>query len=227
LSAITGDFEEGVRQSNRVLAVRGRVVPATPTALTLHAELGDGRTLEGQSVIARSSGIRRVWISPAAPDASKDALAAIAEADLIVFGPGSLYTSLLPSLLIPGIRAAIAASSATRAYVVNVATQAGETEGFTLGAHLAALGAHGVADLVDVVIANDNFSALVPEDYHAAPVRLDLAGDERGVPRVVFADVVDDEFAHHHDPEKLAAAIWRLLDEPALRRHEAALPRTA
>ncbi len=97
-----GDFEEGVRRINRILAVRGQVVPVTATPLTLHARCRDGSVVDGQSRIMRTAEIERVWVSPQDVRASDDALAAIAEADLIVLGPGSLYTSLLPSLLVPG-----------------------------------------------------------------------------------------------------------------------------
>lgn len=212
LSDIAGDFEEGVRLSNRVLAVRGQVVPVAPVPLTLHAELADGRELDGQSRIMRSRGIRRVWISPAAVEASVDAVEAIRSAELIVLGPGSLYTSLLPSLLVPGIRSALEATSGVRVFVCNVATQPGETEGYTLSEHLAAMHAHSVGSLVDVVLANDNPHARQPPDYPAAPVRLDmLAG--HGSPLLVTADVVDMENAHRHDPQKLAVALLRILDE--------------
>ena len=95
---------------NRVLAVRGQVVPATATSLTLHAELADGTVVDGQSAIARVPAIARAWVTPTDVRASQDALAAIADAELIVLGPGSLYTSLLPSLLLPEIRDALAAS---------------------------------------------------------------------------------------------------------------------
>jgi hypothetical protein len=102
LSDIAQDFEEGVRLSNRVLAVRGQVLPVAAEPLTLHAELADGRELAGQSRIMRIRGIRRVWISPDHVTANADALDAIRSADLVVLGPGSLYTSLLPNLLVPG-----------------------------------------------------------------------------------------------------------------------------
>ncbi len=217
LSAIEGDFEEGVRQSNRVLAVRGRVLPVAPVALTLHAELTDGRTLEGQSVIARARGIRRVWITPSDVSASEDAIEAIASAELIVLGPGSLYTSLLPSLLVPRIRAALEGAPGLRVYVANVATQLGETEGYTLGEHLAALAAHGAGGLIDVVLANDNQGARVPVGYLAAPVVNDLPR-EGAASRVVLADLVDDENGHHHDSAKLATALLRLHDEGAVRQ---------
>ena len=217
MADITGDFEEGVRQSNRVLAVRGQVVPVAGRALNLTAELGDGSHLEGQSKIMRSRGIRRVWLSPAEVEASADAVEAIRSADLIVLGPGSLYTSLLPSLLVPGIRSAIESAPGLRVYVANVATQPGETEGYTLSEHVAALSAHDVGHLLDVVLANDDLSARVPEGYPAAPVRIDLpTSDVR--PRLELAGVVDPANAHRHDPQRLTEALMRLLDErPAAR----------
>ncbi len=215
LSDIAGDFEEGVRLSNRVLAVRGRVVPVAPCPLTLHAELADGTQLQGQSRIMRSRGIRRVWVSPAAIEASAEAVEGIRHADLVVLGPGSLYTSLLPSLLVPGVRSALESSNALRVYVCNVATQPGETEGYTLAEHLAALQAHDVGSLIDVVLANDNARARVPSaDYPAVPVRIDVDRDSRH-PRLVTADVVDVMNAHRHDPEKLAARLFALAEEHA------------
>ena len=218
MSAIEGDFEEGVRQSNRVLAVRGQVLPVAPVPLTLHAELADGRSIEGQSMVMGSRGIRRVWITPVDVSASEDAVQAIEQADLVVLGPGSLYTSLLPSLLVPGIRAALERTSALRVYVSNVATQVGETEGYTLSEHLAALNAHGVGRLLDTVVANDNFRARVPPDYPGTPVEIDLPAEAGASPALVLADVVDDGNAHRHDSRKLAALLTRLSDEREARR---------
>ena len=134
-----GDFEDGIRLMNRILAVRGQVLPVSPTPLTLHARLTDGSVVDGQSQIMRTEGIERVWITPDGVQASEDALAAIAEAELIVLGPGSLFTSLLPSLLIPAIRDAVLHATAPRIFVCNVATQEGETTGYDLAAHLEAL----------------------------------------------------------------------------------------
>ncbi len=217
LTDITGDFEEGVRESNRVLAVRGRVLPVASSGLTLHAELADGSRLDGQSVIMRTRGVRRVWIEPEGVGASADAIEAIAAADLIVIGPGSLYTSLLPGLLVPGIRAALRDCTATRVFVCNVATQLGETEGYTLSEHIAALNAHEVGGLVDLVVANDNLAARTPEHYPAAPVRIDVQPGE-GHPRLILADVVDDENAHRHDPHKLTDVLLQLLEDGASAR---------
>jgi uncharacterized cofD-like protein len=225
-----GDFEEGVRQLNRILAVRGRVLPATATPLTLHARCRGGSVVDGQSRIMRTGDIERVWITPDDVRPSDDALAAIADAELIVLGPGSLFTSLLPSLLIPAIRDALLATAAPIVFVCNVATQEGETEGFDLAGHLEALSAHTAPGLVDVVLANNRFDARVPTGWVAAPVRLrwpPSTGEGSAVPggaapRLVLDDVVDADNAHHHDPARLSAALLRVLEaETGSRRRTA------
>jgi uncharacterized cofD-like protein len=222
-----GDFEEGVRRINRILAVRGQVVPVTATPLTLHARCRDGSIVDGQSRIMRTADIERVWVTPDDVRASDDALAAIAEADLIVIGPGSLYTSLLPSLLVPGIREALVATAAPRLYVCNVATQDGETAGMGLAAHVEALIGHTAPGLVDVVLANNRFDARIPTGWTAETVRLHWPPvSVSPAPRLILDDVVDPDNAHHHDPERLAAAIMRALEaESAVRRR--AVGRTA
>jgi uncharacterized cofD-like protein len=222
-----GDFEEGLRQMNRVLAVRGRVLPATAVPLTLHAELSDGTVIDGQSRVAEQPLIRRAWITPSDVLASEDAVAAIAEAELIVLGPGSLYTSLLPSLLLAGIRDAVAASSAVRVYVCNVATQPGETTGFDLAAHVDALVAHAGPAIVDTVLANNRFGTVVPPGYAAEPVRLRWPPALVTPPRLVLDEVVDPENGHHHDPVRLAAAILRVHEHEAGARRRAGVARSA
>jgi uncharacterized cofD-like protein len=226
LTATEGDFEEAVRLSNRVLAVRGRVVPAAAVGLTLHARLADGTELVGQSRIARARGIRTVRVTPADPPVPGEALAAIAAADLIVLGPGSLYTSILPSVLPRGLLEALLSASAPCMYVSNVATQLGETEGYGLRDHLAALDAHLPPSLVDIVLANDNLEARTPLNYEATRVQPDVAGDQHGRVRIALADVVDDDNAHHHDPVKLTAAIVSLL-ESETRERATAVARSA
>ena len=222
LTDITGDFEEAVRHANRVLAVRGNVVPVAGRSITLHAELQDGSTLDGQSRIARARGIRRVWITPTDIRPNEEALEAIATAAMIVIGPGSLYTSLLPPLLVPGMRDALVRTSAPRLFVCNVATQVGETEGYTLSEHLAALEAHGLGDVIDAVLVNGNFTARQPENYPAAPVRVDMALSDRKGPHIFTRDLVDEKNAHRHDPHKLASTLMELHDERVIhRRHPA------
>ncbi len=216
-----GDVEEGIRRVNRILAVRGQVVPASGTPLVLHARRRDGVVIDGQSLIMRTPGIERVWVTPTDVRAADDALTAIAEADLVILGPGSLYTSILPSLLIPAIRDAVFASPAPRLFVCNVATQEGETTGLDLARHVEALVAHTGPGICDLVLANDRFDARVPPGWVAESVRLDWPPTVTPVPRLMLDDVVDPDNAHHHDPARLAAAILRALDsELALRRRE-------
>ena len=207
-----GDFEEAIRHMNRVLAVRGRVVPASGTPLTLHARLRDGSLIEGQSRIARTRAIETVWLEPADVRASRDALAAIAAADLVVLGPGSLYTSVLPPLLVPEIRAALASTPALRVFACNVATQVGETEGYDLADHVEALVAHLGPLAVDVVLANNHLDGSTPDQERGVPVKLRWppVGAARR-PRLALDDLVDPANPHHHDPELLAASLLRIL----------------
>ncbi len=205
-----GDFEEGVRQMNRVLAVRGRVLPVSPVPLTLHARLRDGRTVDGQSAVARSFGIEAVWLTPEPVPVSREAIAAIQEAEAIVLGPGSLFTSVLPPLLLPPVRDAVAGSEAVRLYVCNVATQLGETSGFDLADHVEALVRAVGPGLVDVVLAND-----VPArdgDGPSEPVRLRWPPAVEPVPRLVLDRVVDPANPHHHEPGRLAAAVLGIVE---------------
>ena len=233
MSSVQGDdFEEAVRQMNRVLAVRGQVVPATGTPVTLHARLLDGREVVGQSEIARCTAIDRVWLTPEGVAASEDAARAIAEAELIVIGPGSLYTSIMPSLLLPEIVDAVRASAAIRLYVCNVATQLGETQEFDLADHVAALERHTSPGMLDVVLANNQFGARRPGAYTAQPVRLRWppAGASVAVasqPRLVLEDVVDPDNAHHHDSVRLAAAVMHIYEGESLGRRRSRVARTA
>ncbi len=222
-----GDFEEGVRRANRVLAVRGQVLPAAATPLTLHARTHDGRVLHGQSLITRTSSIDRAWVTPADVAASEDALAAIAEADLIVLGPGSLYTSLLPSLLLPEIRDAVVASPALRLYVCNVATQVGETAGLDLAGHVEALVAHAGPGIVDVVLANNRPPDRAWLRSPSEPVRLTWPPSLTRAPRLVLDDVVDPTAAQRHDPDRLAAAVVRILEREGTSRRRPSAARTA
>jgi uncharacterized cofD-like protein len=229
-----GDFEEGVRQMNRVLAVRGQVVPASSTPLILHAELSDGTEVVGQSRIAATSGIERVWLMPERVSASADAVAAIAEADVLVIGPGSLFTSVLPALLLPEIRAAVLASTAPRIYVCNVATQPGETSDFDLADHVEALERHVSSGIVDIVLANNRTesarSDVRPslEGHLSDAIRLRWPPNVERPPRLVLDDLVDPDDPRHHDPVRLAAAIIRIAErDGAARRRGGGVARTA
>ena len=220
-----GDFEQGVREMNRVLAVRGSVVPATGTVLTMHACLDDGTEVEGQTRIAHTTGIARVWVTPGDVRPTDDALRAIADADVIVLGPGSLFTSLLPTLVVPGIREAIAASGALVVFACNVATQPGETAGYDLADHLDALARHDAAHLLDLVLANNRFDAAAPEGWTAEPVRLRWPPAGQTGARLVLDDLVDPANARRHVPAQLAASIMRAWEREGGRRRRPAAAR--
>ncbi len=222
-----GDFEAAVRRMNRVLAVRGQVLPVSPVPITLHARTRNGVVVSGQSNVMRTPGIERVWITPANVTPSADALAAIAQADLVVLGPGSLFTSLLPVLLVPEIREAVLETKALRLYVCNVATQAGETAGYDLADHIEALVAHTAQGLVDVVLANDRFDARVPEDWVAESVRLRWPPDIAPIPTLATEDVVDAVNAHRHDPGRLAAAVLGIAERELAGRRRLSSAKTA
>ena len=232
MASVQGDdFEEGVRQMNRVLAVRGQVVPATATPVTLHAQLVDGAQVSGQSEIAKATQIDRVWLMPDNVVASEDAVRAIGEADLIVIGPGSLYTSIMPSLLLPDLLNAVKGSAAVKLFICNVATQCGETEGYDLTDHLAALERHTGSGWIDAVLANNRFDARRPGDYGAEPVKLrwppSAVFAHTATPRLVLEDVVDPENAHHHDPARLAGAVMRVYERESYGRRRSRVQRTA
>jgi uncharacterized cofD-like protein len=219
MTAVTGDFEEAVRESNRVLAVRGQVLPATSVPLNLSARLTSGRVMYGQSGIAAADEpIDRVFIEPTDVRATGEALERILEAEMIVIGPGSLFSSVLPNLLIADVQDALRAAPGIKVYVCNVATQPGETPDMTASAHLRALFAHVGDDLIDYVIVNRSTDARHPEGWLARPVEVDVRRLEELPVVIVEEDVVDPANAHRHDPAKLATALMRLQQEDRVTR---------
>lgn len=215
MTGITGSFVGALEGSSRVLKVAGRIVPSTLDHVTLFAELADARVVAGESEVPKgTSPIRRVFLEPEAPPAYPGAVRAILDADLVVLGPGSLYTSVLPNLLVPEIAAALEATRAPVLYVANVATQPGETDGYGLAEHVAAIRRHVSAGTLDMVLANDNLSGTpFPESWNTTAVLPRLAANGHGpAPRLLTADVVSELQPTRHDPAKLAATlvqVWR------------------
>jgi uncharacterized cofD-like protein len=219
MTAVTGDFEEAVRESNRVLAVRGQVLPATSVPLNLGAILESGKRLQGQVAISHAEEpIAQVNIEPSDVRASSEALERILEADMVIIGPGSLFSSVLPNLLISDLRDAVAAANGVRVYVCNVATQPGETGNFTAAAHLEALFNHVGEQLFDYALLNGNQDARRPEGWLGQPVKVDERRLEELPVTVIEEDIVDLGNAHRHDPAKLAAALMRLHQEEGAER---------
>jgi uncharacterized cofD-like protein len=213
MSGITGNFEEAIREASRVLAVRGQILPSTLENVTLCAELEDAAHVRGESNISAATlPIRRVYLQPDRPAAFPDAVRAILDADLVIIGPGSLYTSILPNLLVDGIAKALAATEAHRLYVCNVATQPGETDGFRLSHHVRALLSHLRSGPIDVVLANNNLNGAIKPEWQVQHVVADPGElDDLGI-GVELHDVVDPNNALRHSPEKLAAAIMQVYE---------------
>ena len=181
--------------------------------------MGSGRKLQSQVAISQAEEpIAQVTIEPADVRASPEALERILEADLIVIGPGSLFSSVLPNLLISDIRDAIAAAHGLRVYVCNVATQPGETGTFTAAQHLEALFNHVGEGLFDYVLLNGNHGARRPEGWLGQPVQVDERRLEELPVTVIEEDIVDLGNAHRHDSAKLAAALMRLHQEEGAER---------
>ena len=212
MSGVVGNFEAALQETSRVLAVRGQIVPSTREDVTLEAEFLDAPNVRGESKIPeRGLPISRLSLIPADPDAHPAAVQAILDADMIVLGPGSLYTSILPNLLVPGISAAIRASSALKVYVCNVATQPGETDSYTAEDHVEAINRHVGAGLFRHMLIHDTGSRPVPADGEAKPVT--VAGRNLPGLKITYADVVNDHNLLRHDSQKLAAALIQFWKE--------------
>ncbi|MDQ3442333.1 MAG: YvcK family protein [Chloroflexota bacterium] len=213
MTQVTGSFEQAVLESARVLNVRGRVLPSTLENVTLCADLVTGARVRGESAIAHERpAIEEIFFDPPHPKAYDPALAAILNADLIILGPGSLYTSVLPNLLVDGIKEAISWSQGETVYVCNVATQEGETDYYGYDDHVREVVKYLGADELDYVLLNNNpaaGTAIRPEWHVEAVVYNGDAESSNGV-EIVARDVVNDENPLRHDPVKLAAALLEL-----------------
>lgn len=215
LADITGSFETAVVESGQVLSVNGRVLPSTLHDVKLVASLELPHSMnevrvEGESKIPTMAGrVRRVWLEPDSAPAFPPVIKALLEADLIVVGPGSLYTSILPNLLVDDLLAGLRASRALKIYVCNIATQEGETDSFTTYDHIRALEGHVGSDLFDVILCNNNFSG------NLNPTSVWVRVDEKFLSddRAYTADLTDTAHPWRHDSQKLAQVIMDIYDE--------------
>lgn len=208
MAGVTGDFGQAIRQSSKVLAVRGCILPSTMQSVTLCAEVADvQQQVQGESQIPKAgTPIERVFLQPDEVRGYGEAVRALLDADMIIVGPGSLYTSILPNLLVRDIAAAIRASDAVRVYVCNVATQRGETDGYGAANHVRAIENHVGEGIFDYVLMNDNLEVDTPDGWGAEMVQ----PSKEGAYRTWAADLVDAETPWRHDPHKLAQSLMSL-----------------
>lgn len=218
MTQVTGDVETALKESSKVLAVKGQVLPASKEFVRLDAIMEDGTVVCGESQIPEAhKRIHRVKLYPEYAEAVQSSLDAIRNAEAIVLGPGSLYTSVIPNLLVEGIGDAICRSKAVKIYICNVMTQPGETDGYTASMHVKAIMDHAGRNAVDYVIVN---STPVPEDLKqkyaetgAYPVVVDDdALNQLGV-GIIKADLITSKDAIHHDPKKLCDSVMRVVYE--------------
>jgi len=223
LTDVVGDFEEAIQVSSQVLASRGKVLPTTLDTVTLCARLKDGRTIRGESSIPKAGGvIDHVFLDPPTSRPTSEVLASLRAADAVVLGPGSLFTSVIPNLMVEGVEEALRQLSVPRIYICNVMTQPGETDGFGAADHLEALEQHigaGVVDTIVVNIATPSEELLRKyEAQGATPVDPQLERLEKMGVKVVGADLLSEHDLVRHDSKRLATAIVDLMA-----RHHASL----
>jgi uncharacterized cofD-like protein len=209
LTNITGDFKEAVRVTSEVLAIRGRIFPSTVQNVSLEALLEDGRRVRGETQIAKSTvRIRRLSLLPRRVRPLPEVIEAIHRADVILIGPGSLYTSILPNLLIPQIAQAIAKTDAVCVYISNLMTQPGETQGFSIADHVRTIHKHTQTGLIDWVIVNNRqISPEVTARYRArgaAPVHCEARELHKLGVRIIFDDLLEEHGVLRHDYNRLA-----------------------
>ncbi len=208
MADVTGNFEQALRESGKVLAVKGTIVPSTLQDVTLVASI-NGRSVEGESKIPKqNSPISHVFLKPDGVQVNPEAAQAILNAELIIVGPGSLYTSILPNLLVEGMVEAIKASPALKLYICNLAAQPGETDGYGVDDYLRVIREHAGANLFDFVLVNSNTTH--PPTGGQTQVIFRPADSTRNPEvRFIASDVVNARIPSHHDPDKLARTIMR------------------
>jgi len=219
MTRLTGDFEKAIKETSKVLALRGQVIPSTLNNVMLTALYKDGSTTVGEDKIPKAhKPIERVFLQPAEPEATPDAIKAIKEARIIILGPGSLYTSIIPNLLIREITEAIVASGAIKVYVCNVMTQPGETDGLSASDHVKVLLSHSSSRIINYCTVN---TGEIPQDIlkrYAEDNSYLVVNDRRKIENLGYR-VIEDDFSIveqgvvRHDPAKLAKIILGLIEE--------------
>ncbi len=216
MNEVTGDMETALQKSSKVLAVKGSVLPASKEHVRLDAIMTDGTVVEGESHIPEAhKKIRRVKLFPEKVQPVESALEALKNADAIILGPGSLYTSVMPNLLVDGMAEALRKSKALKIYICNVMTQPGETDGYTASMHVKAILDHAGKGAIDFVLVNSREISPEMQEFYAAegaqPVKVDEdAINAMGV-GVVKADIINETDVIRHNPDKLCRSVMRMV----------------
>ncbi|MCQ6275688.1 YvcK family protein [Bacillus sp. V3B] len=227
MTSITGNFMYAIQEMSKVLNVHGKVLPAANQSVVLHAELEDGVMISGESKIPYSGKkIKRVFLTPEKVDPLPETIQAIQEADLIIIGPGSLYTSILPNLLVPQLGEEVCRAKAKKVYICNLMTQAGETLGYTASEHVRAIYDHMERPFIDTILVN---SEEIPNEIQkkyikeaATPVHFDVNTlYELGL-EVIYGEIVSlENGVIRHDTNEVAQILYSLLLDETNRRHQA------
>ena len=208
MADVTGNFEHALRESGKVLAVKGTIVPSTLQDVTLVASI-NGSDVVGESKIPKQNGkITQVFLKPDHAQVNPEAAQAILNAELVIIGPGSLYTSILPNLLVEGMVEAIKASPALKVLVCNIASQHGETDGYGVDDYLRVIYDHVGGNVFDFVLVNSNHSHVPTGGQSQVVFRAEEASKHPEV-RFIAGDVVNTRIPSHHDPDKLARIVMR------------------
>ena len=219
MSKVTGDFEQAVKESSKILAIRGRVIPATLSKIRLVAEHQNGEKTFGESRISeKMNPMKRIFLEPKGCEATEEALEAIREADVIILGPGSLYTSVIPNLLVNGIYQEISRSKILKIYICNVMTQAGETGGYRASDHMKAIIHHTTPDIISTCIVNTggiphHLLEKYKKEENAERVDPDQETIKKMGYKVIGANIIDAKDYIRHDSHRLSRIIMNSIGE--------------
>ena len=216
MTEVTGNVEQALKESSKVLAVKGNVLPASEEHVRLDAIMDDGTIVEGESHIPEAhKHIHRVRLFPEHVQPVASAIEALTNADVIILGPGSLYTSIMPNLLVDGVAECVRRSKAIKIYICNVMTQPGETDGYTASMHAKAILDHAGKGVIDFMLVNDHPISAHIRDYYATKGAYPVEVDEEAINALgigfVKADIINETDVIRHDPDKLCNAVMQLV----------------
>ena len=216
MNEVTGDVEQALKESSKVLAVKGQVLPASKDHVRLDAIMEDGTVVEGESNIPEvHKRIHRVRLFPEHVQPVQSALDALTSADAIILGPGSLYTSIMPNLLVDGVAEALRKSKAVKIYICNVMTQPGETDGYTASMHAKAIIEHGGRGVIDYMLVNSTPISSDMQAFYAKKGAYPVEVDEEAINALgvgfVKADIINETDVIRHDPDKLSRSVMQMV----------------